>query len=87
MGYPEQSRQQSREAVAWARELAYDPSIANTLVFASIADEFRGDFQVLHERAEKLVALSTQQSMSVFLGAGIFTALVDKMAMLIRIIE
>jgi class 3 adenylate cyclase/predicted ATPase len=70
LGYPEQSKQHSRDSIAWARELAYDPSIATTLMFASIADELRGDFDALQVRAEELVTLSTQQSIAIYVGFG-----------------
>ncbi|MEE9147868.1 MAG: adenylate cyclase, partial [Candidatus Tectomicrobia bacterium] len=70
MGYPDQATERIEAAMAWARELAYDPSIAYTLFFAAMQAEFRGDVEALRTRAEELVALSTRQYMPDWLGFG-----------------
>jgi class 3 adenylate cyclase/predicted ATPase len=70
MGYPDQAKERTEAAIAWARELAYDHSIAHTLFYAAVVAQFRGDLESLQVRAEELVALSTRQSMPEWLALG-----------------
>jgi len=61
LGYPHQALQRSHEALALAQELSHPFSLAVALHFAALLHNSRREWQAAQERAEALVALSTEQ--------------------------
>jgi predicted ATPase len=69
LGYPEQARARSREALDAARELAHLNTLAYALLFACFFEQFRGAGREAQDRAEALVELSTEQNFPHYLAA------------------
>jgi predicted ATPase/class 3 adenylate cyclase len=69
LGYPEQARERSREALDAASELAHLNTLAYALLFACFFEQFRGAGREAQDRAEALVELSTEQNFPHFLAA------------------
>ncbi|KRQ93785.1 adenylate cyclase [Bradyrhizobium jicamae] len=69
LGYPEQARARSREALDSARELAHLNTRAYALMFACTFDQFRRAWREAKDRAEKLAELATEQNFPHFLAA------------------
>jgi predicted ATPase/class 3 adenylate cyclase len=69
LGYPEQARARSREALDAARELAHLNTLAYALLFACFFEQFRRAGREAQDRAEALVELSTEQDFPHFLAA------------------
>jgi predicted ATPase len=67
LGYPEQARARSHEALDSARELSHLNTLAYALLFACFFAQFRGAGREAQDRAEALVALSTEQNFPHFL--------------------
>nr|WP_244635770.1 AAA family ATPase [Bradyrhizobium huanghuaihaiense] len=67
LGYPEQARTRSREALDAARELAHLSTVAYALLFASFFEQYRLAWREAKDRAEALVELSTEQGFPHFL--------------------
>jgi predicted ATPase len=61
LGYPDQALQASRRALALARELAHPASLAAAFSFAAVFHQFRREWEAVHELAEALIALATEQ--------------------------
>jgi class 3 adenylate cyclase/predicted ATPase/energy-coupling factor transporter ATP-binding protein EcfA2 len=61
LGYPDQALQSLREALTLAQALAHPPSLAPALDFATMQYQSRREHQAVHERAEALMALATEQ--------------------------
>jgi class 3 adenylate cyclase/predicted ATPase len=61
LGFPEQALAQSNAAIAEARRLAHPPSLAGTLGAATGLLTLVGDDAALGERADQLVAVTTEQ--------------------------
>ena len=61
LGYPEQAREKSREAVTLAQELAHPFSLAFALAWAVVVHQLCGDQQTAHEQAEATIRLCTEQ--------------------------
>jgi predicted ATPase len=61
LGYPDQGLAQSNGAIAEARRLAHAPSFAQSLTFGSRLLSLVGDIVGLDERAEQLVAVTTER--------------------------
>jgi predicted ATPase len=70
LGYPEQSRQRSQEAVALAEELAHSYSLVYTLFWAAWLCLLLREEQKARERAEAVITLSTEQGFAVGLALG-----------------
>src|SRR4030095_12512228 len=70
LGYPDQARKSSHEALALAEELSHPLSLAFALTFAAMLHQFRREGQQTHEQAEALIALCTDQGIPFFLAAG-----------------
>jgi predicted ATPase len=70
LGYPDQARQRSREAVALARERAHPYGLAWALARATCVDLLRRDAQAARARADELVTLATEQGFPSFAAAG-----------------
>lgn len=69
LGYPEQARARSREALDAARELAHPNTLAYGLLFACFFEQFRGAGHEAQNRTGALVELSTEQDFPHFLAA------------------
>jgi predicted ATPase len=61
LGFPDQALARSSAAIAEARRLSHPPSLAASLTFGARLVSFIGDNAALNERADQLVALSTEQ--------------------------
>jgi predicted ATPase len=70
LGYPDQARKRSHEALALAQELSHPFSLAFALVWAARLHHFCREGQAVQERAEAAVALSTEQGFSLSLAHG-----------------
>jgi class 3 adenylate cyclase/dephospho-CoA kinase len=70
LGYPEQARQRSQEALTLARELVHPMSMVFALLFAAFLHMFQREGQAAHELAEALIRLCTDQGMPSWLPYG-----------------
>src|SRR5262249_27582479 len=70
LGYPAQALQRSHEALTLAHELSYPYSLAIALNIAAGLYQFRREGQTVQERAEAVIALSTEQGFPYWLAAG-----------------
>ncbi len=70
LGYPDQALKRSHEAVALAEELSHPFSLANALGTAAVFHLLRREEQRARERAEAVIALSTEQGFPYFLALG-----------------
>jgi predicted ATPase len=70
LGYPDQALQSIHTALSLAQELAHPYSLALALNFAGLVHQLRQEVQALQERAEALVALSTEQGFPLLLALG-----------------
>jgi predicted ATPase len=61
LGFPDQALAQSNAAVAEARRLAHPPSLASSLMNGTTVLLLIGDDAALDERADQLVAVTTEQ--------------------------
>ncbi|WOH67988.1 adenylate/guanylate cyclase domain-containing protein [Bradyrhizobium sp. BWA-3-5] len=69
LGYPEQARTRSRDALDSARELAHLNTLAYALLFACFFEQYRRASPEAKDRAEKLIELATEQNFPHFLAA------------------
>ena len=60
LGYADQARRRSREALTWARELSHPFSLASALLFAAPFHVHLQEGAIAHELAEEAIALATQ---------------------------
>ena len=67
LGYPEQARARSREAVAYARELAHPNTMAQALSCGCFFHSLLRDRQAAREQAEALIALATERGFPLWL--------------------
>jgi DNA-binding SARP family transcriptional activator/predicted ATPase len=67
LGYPEQSFEYSRSALARAEELAHPFSAALALNYAAMLHQFRGEIQAAAERAEEAAMLCQEFGFSYYL--------------------
>jgi predicted ATPase len=61
LGYPDQASAQSRAAIAEARRLNHPPSLASALAIGAGLLSLGGDNATLGDRADELVAITTEQ--------------------------
>jgi len=61
LGYPEQARQKSMEALALAEALAYPHILASTLIIAAHVHQLLQDVRTTQAQAETVVTLATEQ--------------------------
>jgi DNA-binding SARP family transcriptional activator len=71
LGYPDQARQRSEEALDLARELGHPFVLAFALFFAAWLYVYRREVQAARERAEATVAVSSEHGIAYWLAAGI----------------
>jgi DNA-binding SARP family transcriptional activator/predicted ATPase len=73
LGYPEQALRQSQQALALARQLGHDFSLADVLCFGGcLFNEMRQDAAALKGNAEELMRLSKEIGFPVWLGTGTY---------------
>ncbi len=70
LGYPEQARTRVHEALRLAQEINHSSSLVCALGWTAWLHSERGDGHVAQERADALVALSSDQRFSEYLGWG-----------------
>jgi predicted ATPase len=70
LGYPDQARKRSHEALSLAQELAHPYSLAAALIYAATLYQFLREGQAAQERAEAAIALSTEQGFSALVAYG-----------------
>jgi predicted ATPase len=70
LGYPDQALQRSQEALTLAQELSHPFSLAFAPHQAAISHQFRREGQAAQERAETLIALSSEQGFALPLAWG-----------------
>ncbi|MFJ1258685.1 hypothetical protein [Cupriavidus sp. CuC1] len=70
LGYPDQARKRSQEALALAQKKSHPFSLAFTLAFTAQLHQFRRETQWAHECAEATITLSSEQGLPFFLAWG-----------------
>jgi class 3 adenylate cyclase/predicted ATPase len=70
LGFPDQALAQSNAAIAEARRLAHPPSLAVSLTLGARVLSLVGDNAALDERADQLVAVTTEQGFAYWGAAG-----------------
>ena len=70
LGFPNQALARSSAAIAEARRLAHPPSLALSLALGTLPLFFVGDDAALDERADELVAVSTEQGFPLWRAVG-----------------
>jgi len=70
LGYPDQALQSIHEALTLAQELTHPFSLAFAMTMAAVVHQFRREVQAVQERAEALMALSTEQGFPYWLAYG-----------------
>jgi predicted ATPase len=71
LGYPEQARQKSHEALTYVRELSQPFSIVFALLLAGWLHQFCRDSQLAQEKAEEIITLSHEQGFPYFVALGV----------------
>ena len=66
LGYPDQALARSDAAIAESRRLAHPPSLAAGLALGTLLHQVAGNDVALNERAEELVAVTTEQGFPVW---------------------
>ena len=64
LGYPDQARRRSAEALTLAQELSHSPSLAVALPWASYLHQACREVPLVQERAEALMGLAAEQDFS-----------------------
>jgi predicted ATPase len=70
LGYPDQARRRSAEALTLAQELSHSPSLAVALVWAALLHQSCRDVPLVQERAEALMGLAAEQGFQWWLAVG-----------------
>jgi class 3 adenylate cyclase/predicted ATPase len=70
LGYSDQALQRGHEAISLAQELAHPFSLAFALNWVATVHQFRRDARATRERAEALIALSTEQGFALWVAFG-----------------
>jgi class 3 adenylate cyclase/predicted ATPase len=71
LGYPDQALRASRESVALAREIGRPFALTTALLHDGALHQFRGDVEVVRERAEALIALATEHGFYQYVMSGL----------------
>lgn len=69
-GYPDQAYQRSLQALAIARQLAYGPTLAFALAYATELHQLRGEVSLALEHAEAAMAITSDQGLPYWLAWG-----------------
>jgi len=70
LGYPDQARQWSDDALGWARALAHPFTLQQSLLFSTILQQGLGQTAVAQEHLEAQLALCTEQGFALYLAWG-----------------
>ena len=70
LGYPDQARRRSAEALTLAQELSHSPSLAVALVWATHLHQSYRDVLMVQERAEALMGLAAEQGFQLWVAVG-----------------
>jgi predicted ATPase len=70
LGYPVQALQSVHEALTLVKEITHPFSLVYALTMAAVVHQFRREMQEAQERAEALIALSTEQGFPFWLAFG-----------------
>jgi class 3 adenylate cyclase/predicted ATPase len=70
LGQTDQALEQSRSALAWARELSHPYTLAFALHVNCVFHQLRCDGSILQERADELVEIATEHGFPHFVGTG-----------------
>ena len=70
LGYPDQAIIRSQEALTLAQKLSHAYSLGLALFFAAVLHRCRLEMQLVQERTEAIIALSSQQGFVRWLGGG-----------------
>jgi predicted ATPase len=70
LGYPDQALQSIQEALTLAQELTHPFSLAFALAWAATIHQFRRELKAVHERAEAVIATSTEHGFPFWLAFG-----------------
>jgi predicted ATPase len=70
LGYPDQALKRTHEALTLAQELSHPYGLAYALVMAAWLHQFRRERQAVQERAEAVMALSSEQGFTRYLVLG-----------------
>jgi len=70
LGYPDRGREGSHEALARAHRLSHPFRLAWTLNFSAMLAQLRQEEQIVQERAEALIVLSSEQGFPYWLALG-----------------
>jgi tetratricopeptide (TPR) repeat protein len=71
LGFPEQALARSNAAIAEARRLAHPPTLASCLISTIVTLWFVGDIAAMGERAEELIAVTTEHRFAMWRAQGI----------------
>jgi tetratricopeptide (TPR) repeat protein len=70
LGYPDQALERIQEALTWAQELSHPYSLTLALNNAAAVHSLRHEGQAAQERAEAMIALSTEQGFAQLMAFG-----------------
>jgi predicted ATPase len=70
LGYPDQALQSIHEALTLTQEFSHPFSLALALMMAAVVKQFLREAQLVQERAEALIALSTEQGFPYWFATG-----------------
>ena len=70
LGFPEEARDRSEEAMALAKALGTPAGMAQTMFFTAWVHQMRGDTEVARTRADQLITLCEEQGIPMYLAAG-----------------
>jgi adenylate cyclase len=70
LGYVEQARRCSEQAIILGREAAHAYTLASCLIFSSVFHAFCQDRAVAQVQAEELIAIATKQGLALWLAWG-----------------
>jgi predicted ATPase len=71
LGYPDQARERSRQAIALAKELGHPTSRALALYFAAMLHHYCRDVAAVEEHTEATTAIATEHRLSLWLANGL----------------
>ncbi len=70
LGYPDEARDRSDEAMALARVLGTPAGMAQTMFFTAWVHQLRGDTETARTRTDQLIVLCEEQGIPMYLAAG-----------------
>jgi predicted ATPase len=70
LGYPDQALKRGYEAIALAQERSHPYSLAFAMYHAAVTHQLRREVELTRERAEAVIALSSEHGFALFLAVG-----------------